>query len=101
VAVGSAQSAQAAVSEQSARAEGMFWPLCDFDSASFFNSCLKNSVWPFAEFESTFNETVKALAQAAEQKEADRVAMYEAISTFCPVSGLDDVPSGSSPQSRL
>jgi hypothetical protein len=29
--VGSAQSAQAAASEQRARAEGMFWPLCDFD----------------------------------------------------------------------
>jgi hypothetical protein len=30
-AVGSAQSAQAAALEQCARAEGMFWPLCDFD----------------------------------------------------------------------
>jgi chromosome segregation ATPase len=30
-AVGFAQSAQAAASEQRARAEGMFWPLCDFD----------------------------------------------------------------------
>jgi hypothetical protein len=29
--VGSAQSAQAAASEQRVRAEGMFWPLCDFD----------------------------------------------------------------------
>jgi hypothetical protein len=96
VAVGSAQSAQATASEQRARAEGMFWPLCDFDSASFFNSCLKNSVWLFAEF-----EFAKALAQAAEQKEADSVAMSEAISAFCQVFGLDDVPSGSSPQSRL
>jgi hypothetical protein len=101
VVVGSAQSAQAATSEQRARAEGMFWPLCDFDSASFFNSCLKNSVWLFAEFESALNESAKALAQAAEQKEADRVAMSEAISAFCQVFGLDDVPSGSSPQSRL
>jgi hypothetical protein len=98
VAVGSAQSTQAAALEQRARAEGMFWPLCDFDSASFFNSCLKNSIWPFAEFESAFNESVKALAQAVEQKEADRVAMSEAISTFCQVSGLDDVPSESSPR---
>jgi hypothetical protein len=81
VAVGSAQSAQAVASEQRARAEGMFWPLCDFDSASFFNSCLKNSVWLFAE--TALNESVKALAQAAEQKEADRVAMSEAISAFC------------------
>jgi hypothetical protein len=29
------------------------------------------------------------------------VAMSEAISVFCRVFGLDDVPSGSSPQSRL
>jgi hypothetical protein len=29
------------------------------------------------------------------------VAMSKAISTFCQVFGLDDVPSGSSPQSRL
>jgi hypothetical protein len=101
VVVGSAQSAQAAASEQRARAEGMFWPLCDFDSASFFNSCLKNSVWLFAEFESALNESAKALAQAAEQKEADRVAMSEAISAFYQVFGLDDVPSGSSPQSRV
>jgi hypothetical protein len=97
VAVGSAQSAQAATSEQRARAEGMFRPHCDFDSASFFNSCLKNSVWLFAEFETALNESVKALAQAAEQKEADRVAMSEAISAFCQVFDLDDVPSGSSP----
>jgi hypothetical protein len=101
VAVGSAQSAQAVASEQRARPEGMFWPLCDFDSASFFNSCLKNSVWLFAEFVSALNESAKALAQAAEQKEADRVAMSEAISAFYQVFGLDDVPSGSSPQSRL
>jgi hypothetical protein len=83
VAVGSAQSAQAVASEQRARAEGMFWPLCDFDSASFFNSCLKNFVRLSAEFETALNESVKALAQAAEQKEVDRVAMSEAISAFC------------------
>jgi hypothetical protein len=29
------------------------------------------------------------------------VAMSEAISAFCQVFGLDDVPSGSAPQSRL
>jgi hypothetical protein len=29
------------------------------------------------------------------------VAMSEAISAFCQIFGLDDVPSGSSPQSRL
>jgi hypothetical protein len=63
--------------------------------------CLKNYVWLFAEFESALNDSAKALSQAAEQKEADRVAMSEAISAFCQVFGLDDVPSGSSPQSRL
>jgi hypothetical protein len=57
--------------------------------------------WLFAEFESALNESAKALAQAAEQKEANRMAMSEAISAFCQVFGLDDVPSGSSPQSRL
>jgi hypothetical protein len=29
------------------------------------------------------------------------VAMSEAVSAFCQIFGLDDVPSGSSPQSRL
>jgi hypothetical protein len=101
VAVGSAQSAQAVASEQHARAEGTFRPLCDFDSASFFNSCLKNSARQSAEFETALNESVKALAQAAEQKEVDHVAMSEAISAFCQAFGLDDVPLGSSPQSCL
>jgi hypothetical protein len=41
------------------------------------------------------------LAQAAKQREADHAAMSEAISAFCRVFGFDDVPSGSSPQSRL
>ena len=44
VAVGSAQSAQAVASQERAQAEGMFRPLCDLDSASFFNSCLKTLV---------------------------------------------------------
>jgi hypothetical protein len=83
VAVGSAQSAQAVASEQRARAEGTFQPLYDFELASFFNSCLKNFVRLSAEFEMALNESVKALAQAAEQKEVDRVAMSEAISAFC------------------
>jgi hypothetical protein len=46
------------------------------------------------------NESVKnckALAQAAEQMEAERMPMSEAISAFCRAFGLDDVPSGSSP----
>jgi DNA repair exonuclease SbcCD ATPase subunit len=98
MAVGSAQSAQAVASQQRAQTEGTFRPLCDFDSASFFNSCLKNFVRLSAEFETALNESVKALAQAAEQKEADRVAMSEAISDFCRAFGLDDVPSGSSPR---
>jgi hypothetical protein len=97
MAVGSAQSAQVVASQQRARAEGTFRPLCDFDSASFFNSCLKNFVRLSVEFETALNESVKALAQAAEQKEVDRVAMSEAISDFCRTFGLDDVPSGSSP----
>jgi hypothetical protein len=66
--------------------------------------CLKNIVRLSAGFETTLNESVKnckAFAQAAEQKEADRVAMFEAISAFCRAFGLDDVPSGSSPQSHL
>jgi hypothetical protein len=55
----------------------------------------------FAELESALGKSTRALAQAAEQREADRAAMSEAISTFCWVFGFDDVPSGSSPQSRL
>jgi hypothetical protein len=55
----------------------------------------------FAELESALDESTKALAQAAEQKEVDRAAMSEAISAFSRVFGSDDVPSGSSPQSRL
>jgi hypothetical protein len=90
VAVGSAQSAQAVASQERARAEGMFRPLGDLDSASFFSSCLKNFVrLPV--------ESVKALAQAVGQKEADRVAMSKVISDFCRAFDLDDVPSGSSP----
>jgi hypothetical protein len=68
--------------------------------SSFFSSCLKNIVRLSAGFETALNESVKnckALAQAAEQKEADHVAMSEAILTFCWAFGLDDVPSGSSP----
>jgi hypothetical protein len=70
----------------------------------FFSLCLKNFVWLSAGFETALNESVKnckVLAQAAEQKEADRMAMSEAISAFCRAFGLDDVPSGSSPQSHL
>jgi hypothetical protein len=71
---------------------------------SFFSLCLKNIVQLSIGFETALNESVKnckTLAQAAEQKEADRMAMSEAISAFCQAFGLDDVPSGSSPQSHL
>jgi hypothetical protein len=64
-----------------------------------FSLHLKNVVLLSAGFETALNEFVKdckALAEAAEQKEADRVAMSEAISAFCQAFGLDDVPSGSS-----
>jgi hypothetical protein len=70
----------------------------------FFTSCLKNTVRLSAGFETTLSESVKnckALAQMAEQKEVDCVAMSEAISAFCRAFGLDDVPLGSSPQSHL
>jgi hypothetical protein len=70
----------------------------------FSTSCLKNVVQLSAGFETALNESVKnckALAEAAEQKEAERVAMSEAVSAFCRAFGLDDVPSGSSPQSHL
>jgi hypothetical protein len=70
----------------------------------FFSSRLKNVVLPPAGFETALDEAVKnckALAEAAEQKEAERVAMSEAISAFCQAFGLDGVPSVSSPQSHL
>jgi hypothetical protein len=66
----------------------------------FFFLRLKNVVLLSAGFKTALNEAVKnckALAQAAGQKEAERVAMSEAISTFCQAFGLDGVPSGSSP----
>jgi hypothetical protein len=62
---------------------------------------LKSSAWLFAGLESALDESTKALAQAVEQKEANHAAMSEAISAFGRVFGFDDVPSGSSPQSRL
>jgi hypothetical protein len=70
----------------------------------FFSFRLKKVVLLAAGFETALNEAIKnckALAKAAEQKEADRVAMSEAISAFCQAFSLDDVSSGSSPQSHL
>jgi hypothetical protein len=66
----------------------------------FFSLRLKNVVLLSAGFEAALSESVKnckALAEVAEQKEADRVAMSEAISAFCQAFGLDGVSSGSSP----
>jgi hypothetical protein len=94
VAVGSVWSDQAMASQQRARAEGMFCLLCDFVLASFFSLYLKNIVRLSSGFETALNESVKnckTLAQAAEQKEADRMAMSEAISPFCRTFGLDEV----------
>jgi hypothetical protein len=78
----------------------MFCLLCDFVLASFFSSCQKNIVRLSSGLETALNEYVKnckALVQAAEQKEVNRVAMSEAILAFCRTFGLGDVPSGSSP----
>jgi hypothetical protein len=72
--------------------------------SSFFSSCLKDIVRLSAGFETALNKSVKnckALAQAVEQKEAECMAMSEAISAFYWAFGLDDVSSGSSPQSHL
>jgi hypothetical protein len=80
------------LAEVSAQAEGMCRPLCSFDLASFFTSCLKNFVWLSTGLETALSKSIrncKALAQAAKQKEATAW------------SSLDDVPSGSSPQSHL
>jgi hypothetical protein len=70
----------------------------------FFFLHLKNFVRLSTGFETALNESVKnckALAKVAEQKEANRVAMSEAISAFCQAFDLDGVSSGSSPQSHI
>jgi hypothetical protein len=70
----------------------------------FFFFRLKQVVLLSAGFETALDDSVKnykALAEAAEQKEVDRVAMSEAISAFCQAFGLDGIPSGSSPQSHM
>jgi hypothetical protein len=101
MAIGSAQSAQVVASRERAWTEGMSCLLRDFNSASLFNSCLKNFDRLSADLEKALNESAKAHARAAEQNKADRVAMPEAISGFCRAFDLDNVPSGSSPQSHL
>jgi hypothetical protein len=87
--------AQVAASEQRARAGGTPWPSSVFVSACFLRLCLRSFLWLFVELESALDESAKALA------EADHAAMSEAVSDFCRVLGSGDVPSGSSPQSRL
>jgi multidrug efflux pump subunit AcrA (membrane-fusion protein) len=93
--------AQVAASEQRARAGGTPWPSLVFVPACFLCLCLRSFFWLFAELESTLDESAKALAGAAEQREADHAAMSEAVSDVYRVLGSGDVPSGSSPQSRL
>jgi hypothetical protein len=66
----------------------------------FFSLHLKKVVLLSAGFETALNKSIKnckALAEATEQKEADRVAMSETISAFCLAFSLNGVPSGSSP----
>jgi hypothetical protein len=93
--------AQVAASEQRARAGGTPWPSSVFVSACFLCLCLRSFLWLFAELESALDESTKALAGAAEQRETDHAALSEAVSDVYWVLGSGDVPSGSSPQSRL
>jgi hypothetical protein len=97
--------AQVAALEQRARAGGTPWPSLVFVPACFLCLCLRSFFWLFAELESALDDSAKALAEAlagaTEQREADHAAMSEAVSDFCRVLGSGDVPSGSSPQSRL
>jgi hypothetical protein len=97
--------AQVAALEQRARAGGAPWPSLVFVPSCFLCLCLRSFFWLFAELESALDESAKALAEAlagaAEQREADHAAMSEAASHVYRVLGSVDVPSGSSPQSRL
>jgi hypothetical protein len=93
--------AQVAASEQRARAEGTPWPSLVLVLVCFLCLCLRSFFWLFAELESALDESAKALAGAAEQREADLAAMSEAVSDVYRILGSGDVPSRSSPQSRL
>jgi hypothetical protein len=97
--------AQAATSEQRARAGGTPWPSLVLVLVCFFCLCLRSFFRSFTELESALDESAKALAEAlagaAEQREADLAAMSEAVSDVYQNLGSGDVPSGSSPQSRL
>jgi hypothetical protein len=97
--------AQVAASEQRARAGGTPWTSLVLVPVCFLCLCLRSFFWLFAELESALDESAKALAEAlagaAEQREADHAAMSEAVSDVYRILGSGDVPSGSSPQSRL
>jgi hypothetical protein len=97
--------AQVAASEQRARAGGTPWPSSAFVPACFLCLCLRPFLWLFVELESALDESAKALAEAlagaAEQRETDHAAMSDAVSDVYQALGSGDVPSGSSPQSRL
>jgi hypothetical protein len=93
--------AQVAASEQRARARGTPWPSLVLFPVCSLCLCLRFFFWLFAELESALDESAKALTGAAEQREADHAAMSEAVSDVYRILGFGDVPSGSSPQSRL
>jgi hypothetical protein len=97
--------AQVAASEQRARAGGTPWPSLVFVPVCFLCLCLRSFFWLFAELEFALDESAKALAEAlvgaAEQREANHAAMSEAVSDVYRILSSGDVPSGSSPQSRL
>jgi hypothetical protein len=97
--------AQVAASEHRARVGGTSWSSLVLFLVRFLRLCLRYFSWLLAELESALDESAKALAEAlagaAEQRDADLAAMSEAVSDFYRVLGSGDVPSGSSPQSRL
>jgi hypothetical protein len=92
--------ARVAASEQRARARGTPWPSLVLVLVRFLCLYLRSFFWLFAELESA-KALAEALAGAAEQREADLAAMSEAVSDVYRILGFGDVPSGSSPQSRL
>jgi hypothetical protein len=79
-----------------------FWLFAELESALDESAkALAEALAGAAKLESALDESAKALARAAEQREADLTAMSEAISDVYRILGSGDVPSGSSPQSRL
>jgi hypothetical protein len=97
--------ARVEASEQRARAGGTPWPSLVLVLVRFLCLYLRFFFWLFAELESALGESAKALVEAlagaAEQREADLADMSEAVSDVYRILGFGDVPSGSSPQSRL